>query len=236
MGRLLLGALLLSLAANSSQEKLELKSISPPPMRGSAASLRLQCVPSNKELADHGVYWFRQLATMKAPQFFLHFHVKPKWANGFGENKFKVNKDFSSFTLEIKNFGEEDQGDYYCLISNNMVLLFSNRAPLYYPQVTTPAPKIISIHNDAGRTSDNCTCPTAPTPDKTQKKESLDFSCSLYILVPLGAVALIFLIAFLVTINCLCKFLIRRKRCKHHNAKRLIIENNARPNVPNRYV
>ncbi|KAJ1213574.1 hypothetical protein NDU88_001208 [Pleurodeles waltl] len=236
MDNLLLGIILLSLALNSSQGKqVDLRLASPSPKRGDPDPLKLQCVPPNRDFMDHGVYWFRQLRNTKAPQFFLHFNLKAKWAEGFDENKFKINKDFGSFTLEIKTFREEDQGDYYCLVIINSEMHFSVTAPLYYPPATTPA-TTTSNRNVAVKSSGNCTCPTAPATVNPLKKESLDFSCSLYILVPLAAVSLIFLIAFLVTINFLCKILIRRKRCKHHYAKRPMNENNARPNVPNRYV
>ncbi|XP_069486332.1 T-cell surface glycoprotein CD8 alpha chain [Ambystoma mexicanum] len=210
---------------SSQQKQIGLKLTTPYPKREHSLPLKLLCTLPDTDLQHHGVFWFRQIKNKITPQYLLQYGYKQKVAKGIDEKRFIANKESMAFNLEIKEFKEQDEGTYYCLINANYVLYFSSGLQLYYPPVTTPPPKLTTPQNVTVRAVDNCNCPTTLPTEKILTAESLDFPCSLYILVRMAAVGGVLLIAFLVASSLLCKIFIRRKRCKHHGKKRPMNEN-----------
>ncbi|XP_067423723.1 T-cell surface glycoprotein CD8 alpha chain [Emydura macquarii macquarii] len=196
--------------------------------------MELECVISDRSLSDSGVSWMRQHRDA-APQFILFISSLSRVAsteNGHPPARFEANRESSTYRLTVKSFETQDQGSYYCIVNHNQMLHFSSGLELYLPAPPTRAPstKATTTQPSTSHSKELRGCVGSPVPEKPVKK-GLDFSCNLYILVPLASGCLLLFIALLTTIIVCQK--IRRRRCK---CKRPMNGNNGKTSMPNRYV
>ncbi|KAG9479473.1 hypothetical protein GDO78_011490, partial [Eleutherodactylus coqui] len=122
----------------------QLKLTSNPLQRGIRKTMTLSCQVESGEANDVGVFWFRHLKSATSPESIVYLSAtkKPTYKDQkSGNDRFIPNASGSTFTLDIKEFDEKDQGTYYCLINKNSVLHISPGYQLIYTEVATPKPK-----------------------------------------------------------------------------------------------
>ncbi|XP_074848192.1 T-cell surface glycoprotein CD8 alpha chain [Carettochelys insculpta] len=199
--------------------------------------VELECVISDSSLADSGVSWIRQHKD-SGPQFILFITTLNKVTqaeNGNRPARFEARKESRSYILIVKTFQKQDEGSYYCVINRNQMLHFSSGVSLYLPAPTTttvPSTQAASTQPSSTTQSKEAKdCQHHIISGKAPKKASTNFTCDLYIWVPLAGACLLLFIALLATIIVCQKS--RRRRCK---CKRPLNGNNGKPSVPNRYV
>uniref|UniRef100_A0A8C3F6M7 T-cell surface glycoprotein CD8 alpha chain n=1 Tax=Chrysemys picta bellii TaxID=8478 RepID=A0A8C3F6M7_CHRPI len=144
------------------------------------APVELECVISGPGLSDSGVSWMRQHRD-SAPQFILFISSLGRVAsteNGKPPARFDAKRESKNYTLTVKSFQEQDQGNYYCIVKHSQRLHFSSGIPLHLPGQHQPHPI------------------SAPSAWK-----GLGLSCDFYIWVPLTSACLLLLIALLATIT-----------------------------------
>uniref|UniRef100_A0A8C3F6K4 T-cell surface glycoprotein CD8 alpha chain n=1 Tax=Chrysemys picta bellii TaxID=8478 RepID=A0A8C3F6K4_CHRPI len=188
------------------------------------APVELECVISGPGLSDSGVSWMRQHRD-SAPQFILFISSLGRVAsteNGKPPARFDAKRESKNYTLTVKSFQEQDQGNYYCIVKHSQRLHFSSGIPLHLPgQKGSTNPK----------GSDTLPPRLMNVSDLTQiyafyflryfvsaakaPKKGLGLSCDFYIWVPLTSACLLLLIALLATITvcqskrmCKCKRLV----------------------------
>ncbi|XP_066429065.1 T-cell surface glycoprotein CD8 alpha chain [Eleutherodactylus coqui] len=212
----------------------QLKLTSNPLQRGIRKTMTLSCQVESGEANDVGVFWFRHLKSATSPESIVYLSAtkKPTYKDQkSGNDRFIPNASGSTFTLDIKEFDEKDQGTYYCLINKNSVLHISPGYQLIYTEVATPKPKSTkpppAATTDPG---DPCNC----GPEQ-KDQPSLGLSCDIYVWAPLAGICGFFLICFLITFIMLCCRTRRRVcRCK----PRPMDEKNGKmnKNIPNRHM
>ena len=76
---------------------------------------------SHNKLADYQMYWYRQLPGEGMKQVvFTISDTKPDYQPGFNETKFSTTKpDALSGTFTVKNLIPEDNGMYFCAVSQS---------------------------------------------------------------------------------------------------------------------
>ncbi|NXA93365.1 CD8A protein, partial [Melanocharis versteri] len=93
--------------------------------------LELECYTDG----DRGAFWIRQDKSGT-----LHFIVlisSTSQTKFSGDQKtsprFTAHKHDTIYSLVVKSFTPEDEGDYFCLINNNQMLYFSPGQPAFLP-------------------------------------------------------------------------------------------------------
>ncbi|NXN77634.1 CD8A protein, partial [Bombycilla garrulus] len=168
---------------------------------------------------DSGAFWIRQDKSGT-----LHFiaYINSLSRVTFGGNQkshFEASKGEKIYRLAVKSFTPQDEGKYFCTMIVNQMLYFSSAQLVFLSGQQHLHPASLSPDKTA---STSCPCPsqpaippTSPTsllacPRRTQ--EDLDFSCHIFIWVPLAGACLLLLIALVTTIA-LCRQT-RRRRCR----------------------
>uniref|UniRef100_A0A8C6YMQ7 CD8 subunit alpha n=1 Tax=Nothoprocta perdicaria TaxID=30464 RepID=A0A8C6YMQ7_NOTPE len=148
--------------------------------------LALECRPGYSNV---GVSWIKQ-----DPGGSLHFIAFVNALSGVTykgnertSRRFEAAKQSSSFRLVVKSFSEQDQGTYFCLVNSNQMLHFSTGQAAFLPGQQHLCPPV-------------CISSSLSLPPAETSKETLDFSCSIFIWVPLACSCLVFLIALVITI------------------------------------
>ncbi|NXA31412.1 CD8A protein, partial [Eudromia elegans] len=166
------------------------------PLRGQR--LALECRPAD---SDVGVSWIRQ-----DPGGALHFiafintlaRVTYKGSEQTSTH-FGAAKEGGSFQLVVKSFSERDQGTYFCLVNKNQMLHFSTGQAAFLPGqqhlcLLCPSPAPYS------RPSLGISPSLSPTPAGSSEEKRLDFTCSIFIWIPLACGCLVLLLALVVTV------------------------------------
>ncbi|NXA65395.1 CD8A protein, partial [Mohoua ochrocephala] len=169
--------------------------------------LELQCQTDR----DSGAFWIRQDKSGT-----LHFIVfissisRTTFSNDQKHSpRFEAGKDNKLYHLVVKSFTPQDEGSYFCMTIFNQMLFFSRGQPAFLPVTTTVAPTTSGPILKHGTTED----PNPKTPDPERRmQEDLDFSCHIFIWVPLAGACLLLLIALVIT-TVLCRRT-RRRRCR----------------------
>ncbi|NWT14661.1 CD8A protein, partial [Vireo altiloquus] len=161
---------------------------------------------------DSGASWIRQDKSGT-----LHFIVSISSLSRItfssdqrtASERFEASKDNTIFRLVVKSFTPQDEGNYFCMMIYNQVMFFSRGQPAFLPVTTTVAPTTCGPTDKHGITEDL----NLQTPDPERRmQEELDFSCHIFIWVPLAGACLLLLIALVITIV-LCRQT-RRRRCR----------------------
>ncbi|NXO13628.1 CD8A protein, partial [Oriolus oriolus] len=161
---------------------------------------------------DSGVFWIHQdkSGTLR----FIVFVNSVSRATFSSDQRaspghFEASKDNKIFRLVVKSFTPQDEGNYFCVMIFNQVLFFSHGQPAFLPVTTTVAPSTPGPTPKRGITADQ----NLKTPDPERRmQEELNFSCHIFIWVPLAGACLLLLIALVITIV-LCQRT-RRRRCR----------------------
>uniref|UniRef100_A0A8B9PJ72 Ig-like domain-containing protein n=1 Tax=Apteryx owenii TaxID=8824 RepID=A0A8B9PJ72_APTOW len=205
--------------------------------------LELECMPVDK---DSGVSWIRQDkdGTLHFIVFISTLSRTTFQGNRDTSTRFEATKDSRTSRLVMKSFSEQDQGNYFCLINSNQVLYFSTRLPVFLPVRTTKAPTTTAPTTQSSITKTE-PCLKTPAPE-TSKEKGLNFSCDIFIWVPLACGCLLLLIALMITIMLCQKTRRRRCRCKRVGEADVAPDfpkkppangkPNRKPGVPNRYM
>ncbi|XP_043843129.1 T-cell surface glycoprotein CD8 alpha chain [Dromiciops gliroides] len=180
----------------------------PTEKRDAQLGQRIQLSCETLAIAETGCSWLRLPPGARVPTFLL-FISGTSTTVRMGDNVDKRlqggKKSSSIYTLTLTSFREEDEGFYYCVLVRNGLMHFSHFVPVFLPvkATTTSAPKPTtttlatttnsSIQNSAG--SGKCK-PFI----KSKEKKGLDFSCDLYIWMPLTGVCVVLLLALITTI------------------------------------
>ncbi|NXJ28603.1 CD8A protein, partial [Dicrurus megarhynchus] len=169
--------------------------------------LELECQTGR----DSGAFWIR-----KDKSGTLHFIVflnsmsRATFSSDQGTPpRFEARKHDMIYQLVVKSFTPQDEGNYFCMVIFNQMLFFSHGQPAFLPVTTTVAPTTPGPTPKRGITED----PNPKTPDPERRmREELNFSCHIFIWVPLAGACLLLLIALVITIV-LCQRT-RRRRCR----------------------
>ncbi|XP_025968446.2 T-cell surface glycoprotein CD8 alpha chain [Dromaius novaehollandiae] len=191
--------------------------------------LELECLPIDK---DSGISWIRQdkHGTLHFVVFISTLSRTTFKGNTETSTRFEATRDSRTSRLVVKSFLQQDEGNYFCLINNNQILYFSTGQPVFLPVTTTRAPTtaapttLSSIPKAETRQK-------TPAPE-TSKEEVLNFSCDIFIWIPLGCGCLLLLIALLITITLCQKTRRRRCRCKRPANRKP----QGKPGMPNRHI
>uniref|UniRef100_A0A4X2KPE0 T-cell surface glycoprotein CD8 alpha chain n=2 Tax=Vombatus ursinus TaxID=29139 RepID=A0A4X2KPE0_VOMUR len=169
--------------------------------------VQLQCETLSTSYT--GCSWLRLAPEARVPTFLLFISGSTpsvKLADGLDPKRFQGERTSpSTYRLTLNNFGDEDQGYYYCVVTRNSVMFFSPFVPVLLPvkATTTPPPKpktttllaTTQSSNQVPAGSENC-----KTISRFQEKKGLDFSCDLYIWMPLAGVCAVLLLTLVTTI------------------------------------
>ncbi|XP_020825143.2 T-cell surface glycoprotein CD8 alpha chain [Phascolarctos cinereus] len=199
-------ALLLQPVGSQAQLRFRMNPLEKRDVRPSE-KVQLQCETLGTSLT--GCSWLRLAPGALVPTFLLFISGSTpsvKLADGLDPKRFRGERTSPSmYRLTLNNFRAEDQGHYYCVVTRNSAMSFSPFVPVFLPvkATTTPAPKpktttlpaTTSSFKQIPASSDNCK--TNPRP---QEKKGLDFSCDLYIWMPLAGVCVVLLLTLITTI------------------------------------
>ncbi|XP_044516365.1 T-cell surface glycoprotein CD8 alpha chain [Gracilinanus agilis] len=166
--------------------------------------LKLHC--ETMSTSPTGCSWLRLTPGAVVPTFLLYLSgsiQSAKVSPDLDSDRFGGSRSLSTYTLTLKDFQEDDQGYYYCVVLRNSRLSFSPFVPVFMPvkattapapkpKPTTPAATNSSIQSAAG--SDKCKS------SNTSEKKGLDFSCDLYIWMPLTGGCVVLFLALITTI------------------------------------
>ncbi|NXS85582.1 CD8A protein, partial [Erpornis zantholeuca] len=170
--------------------------------------LELECQTGR----EGGVSWIRQdrrgtlhfivtINSMSKTTFSSDQRISPQ--------RFVASKDNMIFRLAVNSFTPQDEGKYFCTTIYNQMMLFSHGQPAFLPVTTTVAPTTRGPTTKHGITEDL----DLQTPDPERRmQEDLNFSCHMFIWVPLAGACLLLLIALVIAIV-LCRQT-RRRRCR----------------------
>ncbi|XP_072493031.1 T-cell surface glycoprotein CD8 alpha chain [Notamacropus eugenii] len=197
-------ALLLQSVGSQAQLKFRMNPLEKRDVRPSD-KVQLQCETLSS--SSTGCSWLRLAPGKVVPTFLLFISStssNAKLAEDLDPKRFRGERISSStYRLTLQNFREEDEGYYYCVVTRNSALFFSPFVPVFLPvkATTTPAPKpkttiLPATISTSTQISENCKL-TA----KKQGKKGLDFSCDLYIWVPLAGVCVVLFLALITTIT-----------------------------------
>ncbi|NXH23808.1 CD8A protein, partial [Myiagra hebetior] len=167
--------------------------------------LELECQTDK----DTGTFWIHQdkSGTLRFIVF-INSMSRATFSRDQRSPRFQASKHNTNYLLAVNSFTPQDEGNYFCMINFNQMLFFSPGQPAFLP-VTTVAPTTRGPTPKHGTTED----PNPKTPDPERRmKEELDFSCHIFIWVPLAGACLLLLIALVIT-TVLCRRT-RRRRCK----------------------
>ncbi|XP_027758292.1 T-cell surface glycoprotein CD8 alpha chain-like [Empidonax traillii] len=164
--------------------------------------LELECQTDR----DSGAFWIRQdrSGTLHFIVFISSLSRVTFEGNQKTSTRFKAARDNRFYRLVVKSFTQQDEGIYFCLMSINQMLYFSNGQPAFFPVTTTPG--LITQH---GITEKDPYIKT-PDPETTMQKELNSF-CHIFIWIPLTGLCLLTLQLLVITI-------VLRQRCTHQNA------------------
>ncbi|NWI96959.1 CD8A protein, partial [Pitta sordida] len=156
---------------------------------------------------ESGAFWIRQdkSGTLHFIVFISSISRATFEGNQKTSRRFEASKDKSLYRLVVKSFTPQDEGNYFCLMNINQMLLFSPGLSAFLPVTTTVTPT--TQHGFTETTSHLKT----PDPEPIMEKD-LNFSCDIIIWVPLAGTCLLLLIALAITIM-LCQRT-RRRRCR----------------------
>ncbi|KFP76982.1 T-cell surface glycoprotein CD8 alpha chain, partial [Apaloderma vittatum] len=171
--------------------------------------LELEC-ETFKE--DSGVFWVR-LDKSGTLHFIVYISSLPRATfkgNERTSTRFEARKDGSIYRLVVKSFTSQDEGHYFCLLTNSQMLYFSPGQPAFLPVITTPAPTRAAPTTQSAITKKD-PCLETSHPETSDEKE-LNLSCDIFIWLPLAGTCLLLLIALAVTVT-LCQRT-RRRRCR----------------------
>ncbi|NXM46835.1 CD8A protein, partial [Gymnorhina tibicen] len=161
---------------------------------------------------DSGASWIRQ--DKRGTLHFIVFINSMSRATFGGDQRtaarFEASKDNKIYRLVVKSFTPQDEGNYFCTMIFSQTMYFSPGQPAFLPVTTTvAAPTTRGPTPKRGITEDS----NLKTPDPARRmQEELDFSCHIFIWVPLAGACLLLLIALVITIV-LCRRT-RRRRCR----------------------
>ncbi|XP_062430497.1 T-cell surface glycoprotein CD8 alpha chain [Rhea pennata] len=175
--------------------------------------LELECLFS---IRDSGVSWIRQDkdGTLHFIVFISSLSQTTFQRNERTSARFEARKGSTSSQLVVKSFSQQDQGNYFCLINSNQMLYFSTGQPAFLPVTTTAAPTTESSTAATATCPKHLSSPLSFTPAGRSNKTWLNFSCDIFIWVPLASSCLLLLIALVITIMLCQKARRRRCRCK----------------------
>ncbi|XP_036608444.1 T-cell surface glycoprotein CD8 alpha chain [Trichosurus vulpecula] len=207
VGSLLLPLALLLLSVGS-QTQLIFR-MRPPEKRNVRPSEKVQLQCETLSFSQTGCSWLRLAPGAQVPTFLLFIsgnNPSVKRAEGLDPTRFGGERISSStYRLTLNNFRDEDQGHYYCVVTRNSALFFSPSVPVFLPvkATTTPAPKpktttLLATTSSSIQISDSEKCKSIL---RKQEKKGLDFSCDLYIWMPLTGVCVVLLLALITTIT-----------------------------------
>ncbi|XP_051830359.1 T-cell surface glycoprotein CD8 alpha chain isoform X2 [Antechinus flavipes] len=199
--------------------------------------VRLQCEALSS--SNTGCSWLRQAPGALIPTFLLYISGgtnSVKLADGLDATKFAGEKvSPSTYRLTVKDFRAQDQGYYFCVVTRNAIMYFSPFVAVFLPvKATTPAPKpktttlLTTIGSPIQNSANSGKCkPNA----SFQGTKVLDFSCDLYIWVPLTGVCVVLLLALIIAIT-ICQRS-RRRVCR---CPRPLIRAGGKSGPPERFV
>ncbi|XP_068957061.1 T-cell surface glycoprotein CD8 alpha chain [Petaurus breviceps papuanus] len=167
--------------------------------------VQLQC--ETLSASQTGCSWLRLAPQAVVPTFLLFISGSTpnvKLAEGLDSKRFQGERTTpSTYRLTVNNFREEDQGHYYCVVTRNSALSFSPFVPVFIPvkATTTPAPKTTTrLATTSSSKQISAGSETCKPNSSKQEKKGLNFSCDLYIWMPLTGVCVILLLALITTI------------------------------------
>ncbi|NXB40564.1 CD8A protein, partial [Eulacestoma nigropectus] len=172
-------------------------------------TLELECETGK----DSGAFWIRQdksgslhfivfINSMSRATFSSDQRTSPE--------RFEASKHNTLFRLVVKSFTPQDEGKYFCMMNFNQIMYFSRGQPAFLPVTTTLAPTTCGPTPKRGITEDT----NRKTPDPERMQEELNFSCNIFIWVPLAGACLLLLIVLVITIVLSRQTRRRRCRCK----------------------
>ncbi|XP_031805666.1 T-cell surface glycoprotein CD8 alpha chain [Sarcophilus harrisii] len=199
--------------------------------------VRLQCEALSA--SNTGCSWLRQSPGALTPTFLLYISggtSSVKLAEGLDATKFAGERVSPSiYRLTVKDFRAQDQGYYFCVVTRNAIMYFSPFVAVLLPvKATTPAPKpktttlLTTTSSPIQNSANSGKCKSIAS---SQGKKRLDFSCDLYIWVPLTGVCVVLLLALIIAIT-ICQRS-RRRVCR---CPRPLIREGGKSGPPERYV
>ncbi|NWW55998.1 CD8A protein, partial [Ifrita kowaldi] len=160
---------------------------------------------------DSGAFWIRQdkSGTLHFIVFINSMSRATFSSDQRASPRFEASKHNTFYLLVVKSFTPQDEGSYFCMMIFNQMLFFSPGQPAFLPVTTTVASTTRGPTPKRGITED----PNPKTPDPGRRmQEELNFSCHIFIWVPLAGACLLLLMALVITIV-LCQRT-RRRRCR----------------------
>ncbi|NXQ47387.1 CD8A protein, partial [Catharus fuscescens] len=148
--------------------------------------LELECQTDK----NTGAFWIH-----KDKKGTLHFIVfisstsRATFPNHRTSTRFEASKHDTTYSLAVKSFTPQDQGNYFCVMNYNQMLFFSPGQPAFLP-ATTAAPTTCVPTTKGGTTED----PNLKTPDPGSRlQEGLEQFCLAFLWIPLAGLCLLLL-------------------------------------------
>ncbi|XP_074141775.1 T-cell surface glycoprotein CD8 alpha chain [Sminthopsis crassicaudata] len=202
-----------------------------------AEQVRLQCEALSA--SNTGCSWLRLAPGALTPTFLLYISSvtsSVKLADGLDAARFGGERlSYSTYRLTVRDFGAQDQGYYFCVVTRNSLMYFSPFVAVFLPvKATTPAPKpktttlLTTTSSPIWNSANSGKCKPISS---SQGKKGLDFSCDLYIWMPLTGVCVVLLLALIIAIT-ICQRS-RRRVCR---CPRPLIRPGRKSGPPERFV
>lgn len=183
--------------------------------RGSAlrkGQVQLQCEVLRSEAVTGCNWLFQGPGPGAVPEFLVYIGTKLTVRPGLSGVSGK--KESSGvFGLTLDDFGESQQGYYFCAVISNSIMHFSSRLPVFLPAkpTTTPAPRPTTRAPNTPQPLSSSPETCRPTSRKTNT-QGLDLSCNIYIWAPLAGICAILLFSLVTVLVCIRRN--RRRVCK----------------------